>query len=180
MRKSNVKDLVTAALFAAFIAVFTMFPQIRSPFGYTHFGDSIIYLAACVLPAPWAALAGAVGGALADVFTGYAYWAPATFLIKAGNTLPFLMLMRYYRKKQKHTDRIVTVGSVAAAVLSGAIFTVGGYFVASAIMYGLPAAVAELTTAYVQPTGSLIAFVALGALLDKMHFKNRIQRGRYN
>ena len=63
--------LVTAALFAAAIAVMTAY-MLHIPIptgGYIHIGDALIYLAACLLPAPWAMAAGAVGAGLADLLT---------------------------------------------------------------------------------------------------------------
>ena len=45
--------------------------------GYIHLGDALIYLAAVLLPAPYAMAAGAIGGGLADLLTA-PVWAPAT------------------------------------------------------------------------------------------------------
>ncbi len=47
--------LVTTGLFAALIYVFTAYLHIPSGAGYTHAGDGLIYLAACILPTPYAA-----------------------------------------------------------------------------------------------------------------------------
>ena len=67
MKKSNstkqLINLVTAALFAALIAVMTAYVSFKTGIndGYLHFGDSMIYIAACVLPLPYACAAAAVG-----------------------------------------------------------------------------------------------------------------------
>ena len=60
-RKSHLHWLTTAALFAAAIAVMTayMFHIPIPTGGYIHLGDALIYLAACLLPAPYAAAAAA-------------------------------------------------------------------------------------------------------------------------
>ena len=81
--------LVTTGLFAALIYVFTAYLHIPSGAGYTHAGDGLIYLAACILPTPYAAAAGAIGGALADGLSGYAMWMPATIVIKAVTAIFF-------------------------------------------------------------------------------------------
>ena len=55
--------IVTAALCAALIAVMTAFVKFNtgSNDGYLHFGDSMVYLAACILPLPYAMVAAAMG-----------------------------------------------------------------------------------------------------------------------
>ena len=64
--------MTTTALFAALICVTTAY-IFHIPFGtnggYVHIGDTLIYLAAAILPAPYAMIAGALGGAFADLLT---------------------------------------------------------------------------------------------------------------
>ena len=86
--------IVTAALCAALIAVMTAFVKFNTGIndGYLHFGDSMVYLAACILPLPYAMVAAAIGGALADILAGAAVWAPFTAVIKALNTVPFALM----------------------------------------------------------------------------------------
>ena len=67
----NVHSLAITAMFAALITVTTAFIKIPAPLGYVHAGDSMIYLAASVLPEPLGFLAAAVGGGLADLLAGY-------------------------------------------------------------------------------------------------------------
>lgn len=83
MRKISVKKLTMAGLMAALICVLTMFPHIPIPAGsgYIHLGDGMILLAAMLL-GPLAIPAAAVGSMLADIFSGFALYAPATFVIK--------------------------------------------------------------------------------------------------
>lgn len=59
-------NLVKAAVFAALIAVMTAYIKFNTGIndGYLHFGDSMIYLAACILPLPYAMAAAAIGGFL--------------------------------------------------------------------------------------------------------------------
>ena len=70
----KIRLIVMTGLFAAVTYIFTAYFHIPSGAGYTHAGDGIIYLAACLLPAPYAAAAGAIGGALADGLSGFAVW----------------------------------------------------------------------------------------------------------
>ena len=82
--------LVLAALFAAAIAVTTAYLlHIPIPTGGSiHLGDALIYLAACLLPVPFAVGAAAVGAGLADLLTA-PMWVIPTLIIKAIVVLPF-------------------------------------------------------------------------------------------
>ena len=65
--KYNVKLIAITAMCAALITVTTAFIKIPSPLGYSHAGDSMIYLAASILPGPFGIIASSIGGALADL-----------------------------------------------------------------------------------------------------------------
>ena len=103
-----------AAVMAALTAALTLWLHIPAGLngGYIHFGDAVIYLAAALLPKPYAMAAGAAGGVIADLLTA-PLWAPATLLIKPLLVLPFL----------NGGERIVTRRNTAALVL--AFFSVG-------------------------------------------------------
>ncbi len=71
--------LIMSALFAAAIAVMTAY-LLHIPIptgGYIHVGDALIYLAACLLPAPYAVGAAMVGAGLADLLTAPMWVVPA-------------------------------------------------------------------------------------------------------
>ncbi|MFR5052099.1 MAG: ECF transporter S component [Ruminococcus bicirculans (ex Wegman et al. 2014)] len=70
-------------LFAAKIKVLTAWLHIPTGAGYTHAGDGLIYLAASMLPTPYAMAAGAIGAGLADGLSGFVVWLPGTIVIKA-------------------------------------------------------------------------------------------------
>ena len=89
MRKKNTRLLCVAAIFTALVFVVTAYLHIPTNNGYIHVGDGIIYLAACLLPWPYAIAVGACGALLADCLTGFAVWAPASVIIKALTALLF-------------------------------------------------------------------------------------------
>ncbi len=161
------------ALFAALTAVATAFIKINTGIneGYLHFGDSVIYLAACILPLPYACIAAAVGGGIADLLAGAAVWAPITAVIKALNVLPFAVM--YSAKITKSPNKIINKATVAMPVFSGLI-TVCGYLLAEGIMYSFPSAWTSVPFSIVQATGSAVVYWILGASLDKLNFKNRL------
>ena len=73
---TKIRRIVLTGLFSALIFVFTAYIHVPTGAGYTHAGDGFIYLAACLLPAPYAVAAGMIGGALADGLTGFPVWIP--------------------------------------------------------------------------------------------------------
>ena len=118
MRNLSVKKLTFTGLMAALICVLTMFPHIPIPAGsgYIHLGDGMILLAAMVV-GPLAIPAAAIGSALADLFSGYALYAPATFAIKG---LVALVAWLMYRKG--HILQTLVAFVIAEALM------VAGYF----------------------------------------------------
>lgn len=176
MTENNVKKLrliSLTALFAALTAAATAFIKINTGIneGYLHFGDSVIYLSACILPLPYACLAAAVGGGIADLLAGAAVWAPITAVIKALNALPFAVM--YSAKITKSPDRILNKATAPMPVLSGLI-TVFGYLLAESLMYNFASALTSVPFSIVQAAGSAALFWALGASLDRINFKKRL------
>ena len=90
-RSENIRFAAITAMFAALITVTTAYIKIPAPLGYAHAGDSMIYLAASILPGPFGFAAAAIGGGLADLLAGYPQWAIPTAIIKALNVLPFFL-----------------------------------------------------------------------------------------
>lgn len=75
---------VMTAFFVALSCVATLLIQIPvGPMGYINFGDAFVMIAGVVLGPLGGAVAGALGPALADIFTGYIIYAPFTAVIKA-------------------------------------------------------------------------------------------------
>ena len=69
----------TALVFVA-TAIFNL--AITATNGYFNFGESMVYLAALVGGPLVGLVAGAVGSSLADIISGYGFYAPGTFIIK--------------------------------------------------------------------------------------------------
>ena len=165
--RTQIRLLCITAIFASLITIMTAYVcHIPTPIagGYLHFGDSLIYLAATILPRPYALAAAAIGGGMADLLTA-PMWALPTVLIKMLITLPFT-------NKEK---RIVTPRNMFAPILAYLISGTG-YFLANNLLFG--AGVAFFTSfmgSAIQSFGSAAVFIALGGLLDKAHFKHRVR-----
>ena len=130
--------------------------------GYIHFGDSLIYLAAALLPKPYAMLAAAVGGGLADLLTA-PMWVVATVIIKMLLVLPFT-------GKDK---KVMCMRNVIALVIAGVISVIG-YTVAEYFLFGTwSVLLVSLLPGMIQSVGSAVFFVMFGVALDKANIKNR-------
>lgn len=165
MKKTDLKKITLTAIFAALVAVMTAFIKVPTGIneGYLHFGDSMIYLAGCLL-GPYAAIAAAIGGALADVLAGAAVWAIPTAIIKAFNSVPFIIATAMYVKR-KGSHKIIHLSTLLMTLVSGLI-TIFGYLLAEGLMYSFPSALTSVPFSIVQATGSAILFILVGCTLD--------------
>lgn len=166
------KTIAITAMFAALVTVATAFIKIPAPLGYAHAGDSMVYLAACALPAPFNFIAAGLGGALADLISGYAVWSLPTAIIKALNVLPFF-IARFILSKKNKDDRLLRIPTIVATVFSAGI-TIGGYYIANCIIYDIGAAAAEIPFNIMQSLVGTALFLALGLALDSVKFRQRI------
>lgn len=173
--RKNVQAISLTGLMAALIVVMTAFVKVPTGIntGYIHLGDSMVYLAGCLIAGPAGALAGAIGGALADVLAGAPQWAIASAIIKAINAVPFIIIASRY-KKQNGKIKIITPLTIAMTIVSG-IITVGGYFIAEGIMYSFTAAIPSIPFNIIQAVGSAIAFVLIGLALDAVKINKLIK-----
>lgn len=170
--KTRARLLSMTAMFAALVTVTTAFIKIPSPFGYSHAGDSMIYLGASILPGPYGIIAASIGGFLADIISGYAQFSVATAIIKALNAVPFVVCC-YFMKSHNKADKIISLPNLLMLIPT-TIITVFGYFVANYLLYGLGAAITELSLWWLQPTVGAVIFIALGTGLDAIKFKQKI------
>ena len=166
-KRSKIHNLTLTGVFAALITIFTAYighVPVGVNGGYIHFGDGFIYLAATLLPLPYAIVAGAIGGGLADLLTAPA-WTLATVIIKSLIVLPFT----------NETVRIVSRRNLFAPIASYLI-SATGYYIAEALLFGTKAAIlTSFTGSFIQSFGSMIFFLLLGTTLDKLGFKARME-----
>lgn len=164
-KKEQIKNIALAAILAALTTVMTAYVfhiPVPATGGYIHFGDSIIYLAACLLPKPYAMAVGAIGGGLADLLTA-PMWTLPTVVIKMLITIPFT----------SKAKKIITPRNVIVTLVSFLISAIG-YFLAESLIFGFEVAFfTSLAGSAVQSIGSAIAFVIFGLALDKINIKNR-------
>ena len=176
-RQGTLRQLLLAAVFGALITVLTFHIKIPVQNGYIHLGDSLIYLAACILPAPLAMLSAALGGALADTLGGYTIYIVPTLIIKA-------LLVPAFDRSSK---RMLTARSIFALIFASAI-TVAGYYLTEAVLIGASigeifsssaawsAALYTVPSSIIQALGNAVFFIIIAVSLDKINIKDRILR----
>jgi len=162
----KIKNLTMSALFAAVIFIATAYlPRIPiGTTGYVHIGDTFIYIASALLPFPYAPIASAIGGAMADLVTGYTFYVPFTFAVK------FCLSLLFTRKSEK----VLSPRNIAASFIAIAI-TYVGYLIPDTILTSNLAASAltGIMNAF-QGIASMILFIFMGMIFDKANVKKRL------
>lgn len=160
--KGNIKKLVFAALLAAVTCVATLVIHIPSPLnGYINLGDCFVLLSGWLLGPLYGFLAAGVGSALADLFLGYAVYAPATFVIKGLVALAAYLLIKAFGKIKNKTVAYVISGVIAELIM------VGGYYVFEGFMYGFVESAVNILPNGVQAVAGIVCATILVAVINK-------------
>jgi uncharacterized membrane protein len=126
--------IAAAAIMAAVVAVFTAVIQVRNPAsgGYFNLSDVAVVFAGLAF-GPWVGLvAGGLGTAISDVLTGYAQFAPLSFIAHGGEGL-LVGLIAVQRPSW-----------LVPAWLAGVVWMMLAYFVGELLIAGSAQAVADL------------------------------------
>ena len=162
---SKTKKIVSAAMLAALVCVATMIIKIPSPLkGYMNLGDCVVLLSGWILSPLYGFLAAGIGSALADIFSGYALYAPATFVIKGLMALIAHFGFKFVNKK---------LGNLPARILSGIaseMIMILGYLIFESFLYGFIPSLVNIPANGVQGIAGLI----IGIILIKIFEKNKI------
>ena len=155
--------MTLTGLFAAMITLMTAY-ICHIPYGanggYIHFGDALIYIAAVLLPRPYALAAAAIGGGLADLLTA-PMWAPATIIIKMLITLPFTS-----QNVKLLCKRNLIAPFLALAISACLLYTSDGILFGSFL-----SPIASISGSVIQSGGSAVLFFLLAGALEKTHLK---------
>lgn len=152
-------------MFAALVCVATMLIKIPSPLkGYINLGDGIVLLAAWILPLPYGIAAAGLGSALADLFSGYVAYAPATFVIKA-----LMAVMAYFCYKLFAKKLNSTLSRIFSAILAETVMILG-YFLFEGILYGFLPSLVNIPANAVQAVAGIIIGAALITVFEKQSF----------
>ena len=153
------------ALLAALTCVATMIIKIPSPLkGYLNLGDCVVLLAGWMLSPTYGFLAAGLGSALADMFSGYVTYVPATFVIKG-----LMALIAFYGFKLLHSK----LGNISSRIISGIVaevVMVAGYFLFEGFLYGFGPSLVNIPANVIQGIAGLI----IGTILVKVFEKSKI------
>ena len=131
--------------------------------GYVNLGDGIVLLSAWVLPLPYGIVAAGLGSALADLFSGYAVYAPATFVIKALMAVVAYSCYKLFAKNAKPTMSRIFSGILAEIVM------ILGYFFFEGILYAFVPSLVNIPANAVQAVAGIIIGVVLITVFEKQN-----------
>lgn len=172
MRNFKAKQLAISGFMAALVMIGTMIIQIPTPAkGYIHIGDSMVYLSGILLGPIAGSLAAAIGSALADLFSGYIIYAPATFIIKGLDALAIGCC--YHALTKETTSLLKKIWSFILGFILGGSIMVGGYLIYETFLYGFPTALLSMAANITQAVGSAILALPLLLTLNKLGFSYR-------
>lgn len=151
--KFQTKDFVLCGILMALTTVMTMIVQIPvvGAHGYVNMGDTVVLFSALYLGRKQGAVIGGLGSAMADILSGYAVYAPLTFITKGlEGYICGLIYEKIGGKK----------GSVIAAVVGGVIM-VSGYFIGEIFMYGFKTSLAAVPANSMQAAFGIVTALAI-------------------
>lgn len=159
---TRTQKTVMAALMAALACVATMVIRIPSPLkGYINLGDCVVLAAGWMLSPAYGFLAAGLGSALADVFSGYIVYAPATFVIKGLMAITAHYGFRLMNKRLSTLPSRIISGAAAAVVM------VLGYYLFEGVLYGFVPSAVNIPANAVQGAAGLIIGTVLMKILEK-------------
>jgi len=154
-----------ASLLAALCCVATMIIKIPSPLkGYLNLGDCVVLLSGWLLSPAYGFAAAGIGSALADIFSGYIVYAPATLVIKG-----IMAVVAHFCFHGLHNK----LGNTPSRIIGGALAEIEmilGYFLFEGFMYGFMPSVVNIPANAVQGVAGLI----IGAILVKIFDKTKM------
>ena len=160
---SKTKRIVITALMAAMVCVATMIIKIPSPMkGYLNIGDCIVLLCGWLLSPGFGFVAAGLGSALADMFSGYITYAPATFFIKG------VMALIAFACFKLMNQRIGKLPSQIIGAVLAEIIMVLGYYVFEGFMYGFIPSAVNIPANAVQGAAGLIFGIVLIKVFERL------------
>lgn len=163
--KTRTQKIIIAAMLAALACVATMIIKIPSPMkGYLNLGDCVVLLSGWVLSPVYGFLAAGLGSALADLFSGYVIYAPATFVIKGLMAVAAYYIFKLIQNKLGNLSSRIVSGMVAELIM------VLGYFVFEGFLYGFVPSMVNIPANAMQGIAGLIIGILLIKVFERIKF----------
>lgn len=159
------KNLITSAVLTAIVCLATIVVKFPLALGYVNLGDCFVLLSAFLLPMPYCLFPAAIGSCLADVFSGYAVYAPATFIIKG-----LMALSAYFIFKTLKRFRPVWAYLLSAIIAE--FIMVFGYLVFETVLYGFGVAIVNVPFNFLQSLVAVVTALLSINILKKIKFFN--------
>ena len=154
--KSKTQKIIMASMLASLCCVATMIIKVPSPLnGYINLGDVVVLLSGWLLSPVLGFCSAGIGSALADVFSGYMVYAPATFVIKGVMALVCGLTFKAMSKNGKNFVPAVITGIIAEIIM------IGGYYVFEGFLYGFIPSLANIPANAVQGVAGIVVSVPL-------------------
>ena len=162
--KLTVQKLVIAALMIAITCVVTMFAKIPIPLGYANLGSAVIMLTVFFLGGKIGLLSAGIGSALSDLLLGYGEWILPTLIVKTIMALIFIIIL--YSKNKGTKVKLYSIRAISGAIIMN-VWTVAGYVVAGAILYGsMAAGIGSGLGLILEAVVNIIIFFAVASVLE--------------
>ena len=163
--QNKTQKMAICAMLTALICVTTMLITIPSPLkGYLNLGDGVVLLAGWLLPPGYGFLAAGLGSALADIFSGYVMYAPATFVIKGLMALVASYGHKALMKSGNTLKSHLIPGFFAEVVM------VLGYYIFEGFLYGFVPSMVNIPANSVQGMAGLV----LGCVLIRLFERHKL------
>ena len=160
MDKKKIRMIAYGGLLTALVLVSTMFLQVpNTQGGYVNLGDGVIFASAMIL-GPFAAVVGALGSVLADLFAGYPHYAPATFVIKGLMGLVAGIMLRSGKSKNYLFTAFTFM--ICEAIM------ISGYFLYETILFGLQYSVPSILPNVFQAVAGIAVGLASIPIVKKI------------
>lgn len=131
---TKTRDIATSAVLISLVFIATRFLNVRLPVsingGLIHLGNVMLFMSAIVFGAKKGAAAGAIGMALFDILSGWAPWAPFTFIIRG---VMGYIVGSIANSGGRNGSRFVW--NLTGITISG-VWMVAGYYITEVILYG--------------------------------------------
>lgn len=151
MKKLSTQKLTLIAMFIALTTIATMVIQIPIPAtkGYLNIGDTLLICAGLLLGKTVGGIVGGIGSAMADLLSGYAFYAPITLVVKG--------LEGYLAGALNEKTKLSTI---ASAIVAGLVMAVGYLLAEGIILYNFPTALASFVPNILQGiAGAILATI---------------------
>lgn len=163
--KTKTQKIVVTALFAALTCIATMIIKIPTPLkGYINLGDGIVLLSGWILSPLYGFLAAGIGSSLADLFSGFAIYAPVTFIIKGVMATSACFIFKYLNNKTNNVLSKLISASVSELLM------IFGYFMFEGLLYGFAASLINIIPNAVQGFAGIIISIILVHMFEKKKF----------